>query len=208
MILTRRDFLLQSAVYGGALWTALNVPRPHALAAAAASTKPLVLKPAQWALVEAIAARIIPSDDEPGATEAGVVNFIDKALATEDKPLAPAYQAGLAGVDAVAKARFGKTFVTLAPAEQDDVLLALESTLAGTSGKAEGWPKGALGAADFFVAIRAHTVFGFLCDPAYGGNRDYVGWKVVGYPGRQHHRGGYTKDQMLGKEPIVPVWKA
>ena len=51
-------------------------------------------------------------------------------------------------------------------------------------------------------------VNGFLCDPMYGGNRDYAGWKVTGYPGRQHHRGGYTKDQMLGKEPIVPVWKA
>ena len=68
MTLTRRDFLLQSAIYSGALWAALNVPRPYALAAAAESTKPVVLKPdAQWKLVEAIAARIIPTDDEPGA---------------------------------------------------------------------------------------------------------------------------------------------
>lgn len=202
MMLSRRDFLLQSAIYGGALWTALNVPRPHALAAAAESTTPLVLKPEQWKLVEAMAARIIPTDDEPGATEAGVVNFVDKALANEDKTLAPVYQAGLAGTDAVATRRFGKSFTALTTAEQDDVLLALES------GKADGWPKGAVGSADFFNAVRAHTVFGFLCDPAYGGNRDYVGWKVTGYPGRQHHRGGYTKEQMQGKEPIIPVWKA
>jgi gluconate 2-dehydrogenase gamma chain len=202
MSLTRRDFLLQSALYSGALWAAMNVPRPHALAAAADSTKPLVLtKPEQWKLVEAIAARIIPTDDEPGATEAGVVNFVDKALAHEDKTLAPVYAAGLPGVDAVAKKRFQKAFVALGPGEQDEILAALES------GKADGWPKGAVGAADFFTAIRAHTVFGFLCDPSYGGNRDYAGWKVVGYPGRQHHRGGYTKEQMLGKEPIVPVWK-
>jgi gluconate 2-dehydrogenase gamma chain len=202
MALSRRDFLLQSALYSGALWTALNVPRPHALPAAAESAKPLVLKPEQWKLVEAIAARIIPTDDEPGATEAAVVNFVDKALANEDKALAPVYQAGLAGTDAVATKRYGKAFVALAPAEQDEVLLALET------GKADGWPKGAIGSADFFTAVRAHTVFGFLCDPAYGGNRDYVGWKVTGYPGRQHHRGGYTKEQMQGKEPIVPVWKA
>ncbi len=201
MTLTRRDFLLQSALYGGALWTALNVPRPQALAAAAESTKPVVLKPDQWKLVEAIAARIIPTDAEPGATEAGVVNFVDKALANEDKALVPVYAAGLAGVDAVATKRFRKAFTALAPEQQDEVLLALES------GKADGWPKGSLGSTDFFTAVRAHTVFGFLCDPVYGGNRDYVGWKVTGYPGRQHHRGGYTKEQMLGTQPIVPVWK-
>jgi gluconate 2-dehydrogenase gamma chain len=203
MTLTRRDFLLQSALYSGALWAAMNVPRPQALAAANASSTPVVLtKPGEWKLVEAIAARVIPTDDEPGATEAGVVNFIDKALANEDKALAPVYAAGLPGIDAVAKKRFQKSFVDLGPAEQDEVLAALDA------GKGDGWPKGAVGQKDFFAAVRAHTVFGFLCDPSYGGNRDYAGWKVVGYPGRQHHRGGYTKDQMLGKEPIVPVWKA
>jgi gluconate 2-dehydrogenase gamma chain len=202
MTLTRRDFLLQSALYSGTLWAALNVPRPHALAAAAGSTTPAVLKPEQWKLVEAIAARIIPTDDEPGATEAGVVNFVDKALATEDKALVPIYAAGLVGVDAVAKQRFAKPFVALAPEQQDEIFIALES------GKADGWPKGPVGSTDFFTAVRAHTVFGFLCDPVYGGNRDHVGWKVTGYPGRQHHRGGYTKEQMLGKAPIVPVWKA
>lgn len=202
MTITRRDFLLQSALYGGALWAALNVPRPRALAAAATSTTPLVLSPEHWTLVEAISARIIPSDDEPGAREAGVVNFIDKALAHEDATLAPVYAAALPGVDAVATKRFGKPFTALAPAEQDEILAALES------GKADGWPKIPVPPSDFFAAVRAHTVFGFLCDPSYGGNRDYVGWKVVGYPGRQHHRGGYTPEQMLGKEPIVPVWKA
>ncbi len=200
--INRREFLLQSAMYSGALWAALNLPRPRALAAAAVSTKPVVPTPGEWKLVEAISGRIIPSDEEPGAIEAGAVNFIDKALANEDKILQPVYKGGLAGVDAVAKARFKKPFIELAAAEQDEVLAALES------GKATGWAKGAVDSAEFFTLLRAHTVYGFLCDPAYGGNRDYAGWKVAGYPGRQHHRGGYTKDQMLGKEPIVPVWKA
>lgn len=199
--ITRRDFLLQSAAYGGAMWAALNLPRPRALAAAAASSTPVVLSAAEWKTVEAISGRIIPADEEPGAIEAGVVNFIDKALANEDAALKPVYQAGLVGVDAVAKRRFKKTFVELTAAEQDDVLRGLES------GKADGWPAGPVKAADFFIVMRAHTVYGFLADPAYGGNRDYAGWKVAGYPGRQHHRGGYTKDQMQGKEPIVPVWK-
>jgi gluconate 2-dehydrogenase gamma chain len=199
--ISRREFLLQSAVYGGALWSALNIPRPRALAAAAESTKPVELTAGEWKTVEAIAARIIPSDDEPGATEAGVVNFIDKALANEEAAMKPVYKAGLAGIDAVAKKRFAKAFAELAGEQQDEVLAALES------GRAEGWPKGPVGADGFFGAVRAHTVYGFLCDPAYGGNRDYVGWKVAGYPGRQHHHGGYTKDQMLGKAPIVPEWE-
>jgi gluconate 2-dehydrogenase gamma chain len=200
--ITRRNFLLQSALYGGTLWAAVNLPRPRALAAAVASSKPVVLSDAEWKLVEAITARIIPTDDEPGAVEAGIVNFVDKALANEDKALAPVYTSGLVGVEAVAKRRFAKPFVELGAAEQDEILAALDG------GKAAGWPKGPVGSAAFFAAVCAHSVFGFLCDPVYGGNRDYAGWKVVGYPGRQHHRGGYTKEQMLGKEPIVPVWKA
>lgn len=199
--ISRRDFLLQSALYGGTLWAALNMPRPRALAAAAASDTPVVLTAAQWKTVEAISGRIIPADAEPGAIEANVVNFIDKALANEDAALKPVYAAGLPGVDAVSAKRFKKKFVELTPAEQDEILTALES------GKADGWPKGAVAAPAFFAAVRDHTVFGFLCDPVYGGNRDYAGWKVAGYPGRQHHRGGYTKEQMLGKEPIVPAWK-
>lgn len=200
--ISRRDFLLQSALYGGTLWAALNMPRPRALAAAAASDQPVALTELGWKTVEAMTGRIIPADAEPGAIEAHVVNFIDKALANEDKELKPVYAAGLAGVDAVSVKRFKKKFVELTPKEQDEILAALES------GNPDGWPKGPVSAPAFFAAVRAHTVFGFLCDPVYGGNRDYIGWKVAGYPGRQHHRGGYTKEQMLGKEPIIPAWKA
>ncbi len=51
-----------------------------------------------------------------------------------------------------------------------------------------------------------HTIIGFLADPKYGGNRDYVGWKLLGYPGPRHARGGYTPEQMLGKEKITAIW--
>ncbi|MCZ6674612.1 MAG: hypothetical protein O7C75_16915 [Verrucomicrobia bacterium] len=40
-----------------------------------------------------------------------------------------------------------------------------------------------------------------------GGNRDYAGWKVVGYPGPRHQAGGYTPGQMVGEEPIRPIWE-
>jgi gluconate 2-dehydrogenase gamma chain len=174
----------------------MSLPRPRAAAAAQASTARATLSASQWKTVEAITARIIPTDDEPGAVEAGCVNFVDKALAHEDAKMKPLYVAGLAGIDAVATARAGKPFVALAPAEQDEVLAALES------GTAKGWPHATVPSPQFFEAVRAHTIIGFLADPKYGGNRGHTGWKVVGYPGGGHHLGGYSPAEMMGTEKI------
>ena len=112
----------------------------------------------------------------------------------------PAYTKGLRGVDAAAKAQHTKPFAELDPARQDTLLVALED------GNAEGWPTGAGDSALFFETVRIHTLLGFLSDPTYGGNRDFVGWKLIDYPGPQHPRGGYTPGQLLGKVPIRAVW--
>jgi len=198
--ISRRDLLVGSAVYGSSLWVLLNLPRPLAARAAEESSRPLVLGAGEWKTVEAIAGRIIPADHEPGAIEAGCVNFIDKALAHEDAVMKPFYRAGLAGIDAVSRERFEKPFVELAAEQQDEVLAAVES------GKADGWPASGVPPAKFFEAVRAHTIIGFLADPKYGGNRDHAGWKVVGYPGGGHHLGGYSPAQMMGKEKIKAIW--
>ena len=107
-LLSRRDLLTRGALFGGSLVAALHLPRPRALAAAAASQAPEVLSAQEWHTVEAIAARLIPTDHEPGAREAGCVNFIDKALAHEDSAQRPTYVAGLRGVDAVARRAGGE----------------------------------------------------------------------------------------------------
>jgi gluconate 2-dehydrogenase gamma chain len=198
--LSRREFFLQGGLYGGSLWMLLNMPRPRATQAAQESTRRAVLSEAQWKTVEAVTERIIPTDHEPGAYEANCVNFIDKALAHEDAKAKPIYDRGLAGLDLVAKKKFAKPFVALAPQQKDDVLAALES------GKAEGWPSGGVTAAQFFETVRVHTIVGFLADPKYGGNRGYAGWKVLGYPGGGHHGGGYSPKQMTGEEKIKTVW--
>jgi len=198
--LSRREFFVQSTLYGGSLWLLLNAPRPRALRAAQESTRREVLDEAQWKTVEAITGRIIPTDHEPGAVEANCVNFIDKALAHEDAKVKPVYDRGLAGLDLVSKQRFTKPFVDLTPEQQDDILATLES------GKVEGWPAGDVTAAEFFATLRMHTIVGFLADPKYGGNRRYAGWKVVGYPGGGHHLGGYSPAQMIGTEKIKTVW--
>ena len=95
--LSRRAFLRDTTLYGGGLWIALSLPRPNAARAAAESQTPAVLTPAEWATLEAITGRIIPTDPEPGAIEAGCVNFIDKALAHEDAQARPLYALGIAG---------------------------------------------------------------------------------------------------------------
>ena len=197
---SRRQFLRDGSIYGGGIWIVLQLPRPKAARAAAASATPVVFSLTEWKTVEAITGRIIPTDAEPGAIEAGCVNFIDKALANEDARALPLYRLGASGTDAVAKERFAKAFVELDPTRQDQVLVALES------GQAPGWPEGPISAPVFFETVRAHTIIGFLADPKYGGNRDYAGWKLVGYPGPRHHLGGYTPAQMLGKAKIKTIW--
>jgi gluconate 2-dehydrogenase gamma chain len=198
--ISRRDLLVGSALYGSGFWLLLNLPRPLAARAAQESAKPLVLGASEWKTVEAITARIIPTDHEPGAVEAGCTNFIDKALAHEDAAQKPVYKAGLIGIDAVSRQRFEKPFVELTAEQQDEVLAAVEA------GTADGWPAKSVPPAKFFEAVRAHTIIGFLADPKYGGNRDYAGWKVVGYPGGGHHLGGFSPGQMMGKEKIKTVW--
>lgn len=198
--LSRRDFLVQGAAYGATLWALLNLPRPRAARAAQQSTTRVVFSETEWQSVEAITARVIPTDHEPGAREAHCVNFIDKALAHEDAAAKPLYEAGLVGLDAVAQARFEQAFVALTPEQQDEVLVALEA------GTAKGWPHPQVPSPLFFETVRAHTIIGFLADPAYGGNRDYAGWRVAGYPGGGHHLGGYSPAQMSGKEMIKPAW--
>jgi len=200
MKVSRREFLLRSAAYGSSLWVAMNVARPRALAAAQASSEPAVLTGEQWKTVEAITARIIPTDDTPGALEAACVNFIDKALANEDSELRPRYVEGIEALEACARARAQKRFAELPATEQDALLTALQD------GAAAEW-KASLTSAEFFDMVRIHTIIGFLADPKHGGNRDYAGWKAIGYPGPAHHRGGYTPAQMIGEQKATAVWE-
>jgi gluconate 2-dehydrogenase gamma chain len=196
----RREFVGRSALYGTTFWLLLNVPRPNTLRAAARSTEALVFSEEEWRTVEAITARIIPTDRDPGAIEANCVNFIDKALAHEDAELLPTYREGLPAMNRLAAERFGAGFAEIEPDEQDEVLIAIES------GQVSGWSPASVTSEEFFETVRSHTLIGFLADPKYGGNRGYVGWQVAGYPGPRHDVGGYTPAQMIGEEGIRAIW--
>ena len=197
----RRRFLRQGYYAGSALLISTNILRPLATQAAAASSDPQVLTTKEWQSVEAMTACIIPTDHQPGAREANCVNFIDKALANEDAAAVPMYKGGLQAVDALTEGLFQRTFSALTSAQQVAFLKNMETNAI------DDWPLGEqLPAGVFFENLRMHTIIAFLADPRYGGNQHYSGWQVVGYPGSEHHSGGYTRGQVEGTEEIVPVW--
>jgi len=123
------------------------------------------LTAAELATLTAMCARLIPTDDNgPGATEARASQYIDRALGGWLATSRDAYTAGLAAIDAAARTRSGRRFIELPARDQDAILLALEAT-------------------PFFALVRTHTIQGTFSDPAYGGNANFVGWDLVGYPG-------------------------
>jgi gluconate 2-dehydrogenase gamma chain len=127
------------------------------------------------ATLEAITARLIPSDaTAPGAAEARAAHYIDRALGGALAGFLDPYRSGLANVDAFAGASKGAPFAQLAPADQDAVLADLErNTATGFDG----------GSAGFFALVLSHTMQGTFGDPFYGGNRNFAGWDLIGYPG-------------------------
>jgi gluconate 2-dehydrogenase gamma chain len=136
--------------------------------------------------LDALVARIVPGDaGDPGAREAGVVTYIDRALAGPYAEWGLAYREGLRLLEAHAVAKHGAKFHQLSETDQDAILAALEAN------EVPGF--GGNGSAEFFTMVWAHTIEGLLCDPAYGGNRDGVGWKLIGFPGAQY---GYSAEEM------------
>jgi Gluconate 2-dehydrogenase subunit 3 len=189
--LDRRQFLSRTLAAAGATWTAAHWPavlaaaeHAHKAAAAADSQNLEFLTPAEAKEVEAISACIIPSDSTPGAREAGVVYFIDRALVTFAADDQKTYREGLPEIQLRLKHLFPSAtlFSVATPAQQEAVLESLDE--AGSKNpprrpRANFMPGSA---AQFFETIRAHTLAGFLIDPESDrkGNRGGVGWTVIG----------------------------
>lgn len=130
-------------------------------------------------LLDAVVARLIPTDaNGPGATEARAVRYIDRALAGALAASREAYRTGLAALDRYARSSRGRPFTELSPTDQDSVLIDVET------GAATGSGAGFQGSsAQFFAIVRSHTWQGTFGDPYYGGNANFVGWDLLGYPG-------------------------
>jgi gluconate 2-dehydrogenase gamma chain len=179
----------------------------------------MFLNPEERAFVEAATERLIPDEEDGlGARGAAVAVFIDRQLAgpygraqhwymqgpwAKGTPqqgyqlkLTPGelYRAATRDVNAWCQKSHSKDFALLSVAEQDEVLHGLESgdiELADVPAKV------------FFAMLWNNTVEGFLADPMYGGNRNFTGWKLVGFPGPRYN---YIDDiEQYGKPYTLPT---
>ncbi|MBC3760818.1 gluconate 2-dehydrogenase subunit 3 family protein [Quadrisphaera oryzae] len=204
--------------------------------------------PHQRATIAAAMARMIPTDDTPGAAEAGTIDFLDGYLSGTDRIYAAPdgngfevltgrrldawtqrlevvrarYVAGVRALDAAAERRGGR-FVDLSGEEQDDVLREVERpegreqeadaarakvALYGAPVEAALQQTSAEVDLGFVPLLALHTRQGFYADPVYGGNRDHVGWKVIGFPGpaslAEVHQGRYTTIDYFAEDRVHP----
>jgi gluconate 2-dehydrogenase gamma chain len=185
-IISRRDILRRAGMVGAA---AVASPA-GVLGSAAAPVTAEPLEPAQAAprreafenltateaeLLDAIVDRLIPRDEHgPGARDARVVHYIDRALGGALAASRPQYAAGLASVDRYATSSRGKRFLDLPDTDKDSVLIDVET------GAATGFTGSS---AQFFALLLNHTRQGMFGDPYYGGNANFAGWDLLGYPG-------------------------
>jgi gluconate 2-dehydrogenase gamma chain len=136
---------------------------------------PETLTAAESETLSAIAARLIPTDSSgPGATEARASQYIDRALGGALASFRETYRTGLAALDHYAQSTKGSAFARLSAADQDALLRDVEQNVA------TGFPTDA---SAFFNVVLSHTIQGTFCDPYYGGNANFAGWDLIGYPG-------------------------
>lgn len=175
---------------------------------------------AEVAFIDAAVSRLIPSDDlGPGAREAGVTVFLDRQLAgaygqarswymrgpwrdgTKQQgyqlKLTPAqlYRTAISAADEYCRKQYGNHgFAQLKSEEQDEVLRRLE----------EGEVKlGAVPGKQFFDLLHKNTIEGFFADPLYGGNRNFIGWKLIGFPGPRYNY--YAEIERYGERYRMPT---
>ena len=225
----RRDLLAGTAfVLLGAVQARATIIQRQLPWAPNAGNPPDAARPGPWHFftspeartVEAIADRIIPPDPEtPGGKDAGCAVYLDRQLAgpyghneglyvrppfqngaknqgpqSEAGP-AQHYRAALAALDRACKTKFGKGFADLADSDKDAVLQGLERgdfKLDGVDGKT-------------FMSDAVRDIqMGFFADPIYGGNRDMVAWKMIGFPGARYNYLDWV-DRHNERFPLPPV---
>ncbi len=166
----RRAFL-RAVAAAGVAWAAVDlvvVEEALAFAGQQAGTRRLTfsaLTRPQAEALDAMTARLIPSvDGRPGAREAGAVSFIDRALATFNAAQKGLYVDGVTDLNrrAATRAPGNPGFAALSGAQQDEVLREVEQT-------------------PFFQSMRFDTIVGTFALPTWGGNKDHLGWQMIGF---------------------------
>ena len=153
----------------------------------------ITLNPAEARTAAAIFERLFPADENgPGAVEIGVLTYVDLALSGAYRDQAEAFRLGLAALDHAARERHGTLFADCDPIGQDAMISALEhGTLRDLRAPS---PQ------DFFKLLLDYLQEGLFADPAYGGNRDKLGWRFLGHPGVWLEN---SAEECLSEEPVT-----
>ena len=172
--LSRRAFLRRAGVVGAAAAVPAGVFVSE-VATARERERLETFTAAEADTVDAMLGRLIPADESgPGAIEARVLRYVDRALSGELAESRPGYGAGVAATDAYARSRFGASFADLTATQQDTILDEMERNVAsGFSPSSRA----------FFDLVREHALQGMFGDPVHGGNADFVGWDLIGFYG-------------------------
>jgi gluconate 2-dehydrogenase gamma chain len=152
------------------------------------------LTASQAEILEALVETMIPADDlGPGAREAQVARYIDGALLLAERRAL--FLVGLEATDEYAQSTFGARLADLDSERRATILSDIEQNRATGFGDGSAW---------FFGMVRAMVLEGMFCDPTYGGNADYIGWKLIGYPG---HMPEITREEQQIDAEIVPIYE-
>jgi gluconate 2-dehydrogenase gamma chain len=195
--ITRREMIANSALAGVALAglaTGALIPVSAIQAAQGPAAAPAgpAFAPEQRRILEAVIDRIIPRDENgPGALDAGAADYIDRSFVEFLTSEKESFTAGIAAVDAFARSSQGAPLADLSPEKRDAVLTAIDEN-------------GAPNLKAFFNRARRLTLEGMFCDPHWGGNKNFVGWDLIRYPGV---RLMVTADDQKMSAPAKPVHK-
>jgi len=107
--------------------------------------------------------QIVPADDFPSASQAGVLSYIDRQLNRHYRRHRDAYRRGLEQAQAMSRKRFGQDLAALSPPQQLEIVNSLSQQ-----------------ERPFFDLVRKHTLEGYYGSPRHGGNRDAVSWRMLG----------------------------
>ena len=153
----------------------------------------LALTAREAQIADAVFERMFPADENgPGARDIGVTTYLDRALAGAYRDRVGTYRQGLAMLNRASEDRFGVGFAEASSGDQDALLGELET------GRVAGWETPEQ--RPFFDLMRAHLQEGLFSDPAYGGNRDKAGWRVLGHPGVWLDN---SAEENLSPEPVT-----
>jgi gluconate 2-dehydrogenase gamma chain len=164
--LSRRTLLAGSAALVPLVTVSCSTP--------AIQTTPDVLPPNLNVILDAFADRIVPPDaTSPGGAASGVTRYVNRSLAEWNQADVPLLSDGLRALDTAANAQHAQGFAALSAQQQDELLMAMEA------GQVTGFDN----AQAVFNRLYRLVLEGMFSDPYYGGNANYAGWDLIGYPG-------------------------